>query len=58
VRDAIKLPQAGRVDEAIELFLQCAFPDETLTVDLLSDPAYRPACDRAVLFVFEATQAR
>jgi len=44
-------------DAAIEQFLTYSFPEEELTIDVISDPAYRPACDRAVLFVFEAAQS-
>jgi hypothetical protein len=50
-----RLAQAGHVDQAIYEYMHAAL-DEEPTLDMLDDPSYRPACDAAVEFVFEAAQ--
>lgn len=49
----MRLAQSGRIDEAIEKFLSCALDDDQPSIDILTQPAYRGACDTAVLYVWE-----
>jgi hypothetical protein len=49
----IRLAQSGNTQEAIDQFLRYSLDDDSPSLDILSDPAYRGALDTAVLFVFE-----
>jgi hypothetical protein len=52
-----RLALTGQTEAAIEEFLHCSLPDEELTIDVISNPAYRNACDQAVMFVWECATA-
>jgi hypothetical protein len=48
-----RLAMNGHEVEAIAEYLECAL-DEELTTEQVSDPSYRPVCDDACFYVFEA----
>lgn len=47
-----RLAQSGRVDLALAEYLRYTLDDEQVTLDMINDPVYRPACDAAVWSVF------
>lgn len=48
-----RIAQAGRTDEAIEFYLQCALPDEETTLELVNNPDFREIVDSGVWTVWE-----
>jgi hypothetical protein len=52
----IRLAQQGQVIDAIGQFLAYALDGEEASLNVAYNPAYRPLCDRATLFCFEASQ--
>lgn len=49
----MRLAQSGDAQEAINQYLRYSLEDDSPSIDLLTDPAYRGALDTAVMFVFE-----
>jgi hypothetical protein len=53
----IRLAQSGNTQGAIDEFLRCALDEDSLSLDIISDPDYRGVIDSSVLFVFESATA-
>jgi hypothetical protein len=52
----MRMAQSGRTDAAIGDYLRYALDGEEPTLDMVTDPAYSPLCNEAVLYVFEAAE--
>lgn len=53
----IRLAQAGNTQGAIDQYLRYALDEDTLSLDIIADPAYRGVLDTAVMFCFEVATA-
>lgn len=49
----VRLAQSGNTQGAIDQFLGYALDEDSLSIDIIADPAYRGVLDTAVMFVFE-----